>query len=150
VNRKWWPWLLLALVVVVTVVVVALGSAPDDSPAARTRRLSAQLACPECTGESVADSNSVSSRAIREKIPALIAEGRSDAEIRAYFVSVYGRGILLTPSNEGLDLVAWVVPVLAVLGGGAGLFVAFRRWSRAPRRHATPEDEEIVARERER
>jgi hypothetical protein len=54
--------------VLLAVVVVALGvlvsrSTPDASPAARASRLAHQIACPVCSGESVADSNSASTLA---------------------------------------------------------------------------------------
>ena len=56
--RRWWvPWLGLAVVVVIAVVVLVGRSGPSDAPAARAARLENELACPVCTGESVADSN---------------------------------------------------------------------------------------------
>ena len=102
-----------------------------------------------CDGQSVADSNSPQSRAIREDIPRRIAAGQSDAEIRAYYVSrVHRERILETPSNSGLGIVAWGVPALAVMLGAVGIVVAVRRWSNTPRLTATDEDEDIVRRAR--
>ncbi len=152
VTRKAWPWLLLVAVVVVTLVVLVTRSQPSHSPRAHADRLAHQLACPECEGESVADSSSVSARAIRDDIPRRIAAGESDAQIRAVYVSKYGERVLRTPTNSGIGLVAWVVPALALFLGLAGVALALRRWSRTPRLPATPEDEAIVtvAREHER
>jgi cytochrome c-type biogenesis protein CcmH len=149
-SRRLLPWVALALVVVVGVVVLVVRSRPDNSPAARAARLERQLACPVCEGQSVADSNSPQSRAIRDNIPRQIAAGMSDAEIRAYYVSKYTEKVLETPSNSGLGIVAWGVPALAVILGGAGIAVAVRRWSHTPRLTATEEDEDIVRRARER
>jgi cytochrome c-type biogenesis protein CcmH len=144
-SKKTWPWLLLGAIVVVAVVVLVLNSGPSNSPAARAQRLQNQLACPECSGESVADSNSVSARAIRADIPRRIAAGQSDAQIRAAYVEQYGSRILLTPGNSGIDVVAWMVPALAVFLGACGIAYALWRWSRTPRLAATPEDEAVVA-----
>ena len=143
-------WIALGLVVVVGVVVLIVGSGPDNSPAARTGRLEHELACPVCEGQSVADSESPQAQAIRAEIPTLIAQGMSDAQIRAYYVGKYQEKILETPSNSGIGIVAWAIPTLAIILGGAAIFVALRRWSRVPRLHATAEDEETVRRARER
>src|SRR6185503_18799037 len=126
------------------VVVLVVRSRPDNSPAARTARLEHQLACPVCDGQSIADSNAPQSRAIRADIPRRIAAGQSDAEIRAFDVSRYTERILMTPSNSGLGIVAWGLPALVVILGAAGIAVAVRRWSRAPRLTATHADEDIV------
>lgn len=148
-SAKRAAWVALAVVVVVMVVVLFARSGPDNSPRARADRLAHELACPECSGESVADSNSVSARAIRDDIPHRIAQGESDAQIRAAYVSQYGERILLTPSGSGIGVVAWMVPVGALLLGLFGIGFALRRWSRTPRLHASAEDEEIVAHARE-
>jgi cytochrome c-type biogenesis protein CcmH len=144
-SRRSWPWVLLVAVVVVTLVVLVTRSQPSRSPRARADRLAHRLACPECDGESVADSNSVSARAIREDIPRRIAAGESDAEIREFYVSKYTEKVLRTPANSGIGLVAWVVPVAALFLGLAGVALALRRWSRTPRLPATAEDEAIVS-----
>jgi cytochrome c-type biogenesis protein CcmH len=149
VNRRWLPWIALAVVAVAMIVVLVVRSRPDQSPTARATRLAHSLACPVCEGQSVADSNAPESRAIREKINVLIAQHQSDGEIRAYFVGKYGERILLAPNNQGIGLLAWAIPAIALLVGAVGIALALRRWSRTPRLTATPEDEAIVAAARE-
>jgi len=146
--RKVLPWLALGLIVVIGIVVLVARSRPDNSPAARAARLEHQLACPVCEGQSVADSNSSQSQAIRENIPRQIASGMSDADIRAYYVARYTDKILETPSNSGLGVVAWGLPTVAILLGAVGIAVAVRRWSTTPRLPATEEDEDVVRRAR--
>ena len=147
--RKWWvAWVALAAVVLVAVAVLVARSGPSNSPSARASRLANELACPVCTGESVADSNAPESRAIRIDIAKRIRAGQDDAEIRAVYVAAYGDGILLTPSNGGLDIVAWGLPVLALVVGAGGIALAIRRGSRTPRLAATEADTALVDRER--
>ena len=147
--RSLGPWIALAIVVVAGIVALVVRSHPDDSVAARAARLEHQLACPVCEGQSVADSNSSQSRAMRQDIPRRIAAGQSDADIRAFYVARYGEKVLETPSNSGLGILAWGIPALAVILGGASIVVAVRRWSRAPRLPASAEDEDVVRRARE-
>jgi len=149
VKRKGALWAVLALVVAAAVVVLVVRSRPDNSATARTERLEHELACPVCEGQSVADSNAPESRAIRADIPRRINAGQSDEQIRAAYVALYGQRILLTPSNGGIGLVAWVVPAVAVLLGAFGIGIALRRWTRTPRLTATPQDEARVRDARE-
>jgi cytochrome c-type biogenesis protein CcmH len=144
-KRGWVPWVGLAVIVVSAVVVLVGRSGPSHAPAARAARLENELACPVCTGESVADSNAPESRAIRVDIVKRIHAGQEDGEIRDAYVATYGEHVLLTPSNGGLGVVAWGVPVIALVIGGAGIVLALRRWSRSPRLAATADDAAVVA-----
>ena len=44
-----------------------------------------------------------------------INEGWTDQQILDYFVERYGSSVLLEPQTEGVSLLAWVVPPVAVL-----------------------------------
>ncbi|MGO9872222.1 MAG: cytochrome c-type biogenesis protein CcmH [Acidimicrobiia bacterium] len=149
-RRSLIPWAMLAAVLAVAVVALVVRSKPSDSPTARAGRIDNELACPVCTGESVAESNSIESRAIRDDVVKRISEGQPDAEIRDAYVAQYGERILLTPSNGGLDVVAWGLPVFALVIGAFGVASALRRWTRTPRLAATPDDVVVVDRERRR
>lgn len=96
----------------------------------RARTLAGEFKCPVCRSQSVRQSRSFMAEDMQRKIRELVAEGRSDDEIREYFVARYGQYILLTPPRSGFNLTAYFVPFLVVLIGGAGLFLAARRWSR--------------------
>ena len=72
---------------------------------------------------------------LKRRIRELVAEGRSDEEIRGFFVERYGTWILLDPPKSGFNLAAWLLPGAAVLAGAVGLVFAARRWaSRSPAR----------------
>jgi len=147
--KKWWvAWLALAVVVLVAIGVLVARSGPSESPSARASRLANELACPVCTGESVADSNVPESRAIKVDIARRIRKGQDDAEIRDAYVAIYGEHVLLTPSNGGLGVVAWGLPVLAIVLGAGGIALAIRRGSRTPRLAASADDVAVVEHER--
>jgi cytochrome c-type biogenesis protein CcmH len=143
--KKWGvAWIALAAVVVIAVAVLVARSNPSNSASARASRLADELACPVCTGESVADSNAPESRAIRVDIARRIRAGQDDAEIRDAYVATYGEHVLLTPDSRGLGIVAWGLPVLVIVIGAGGIALAIRRGSRTPRLAATADDIAIV------
>jgi cytochrome c-type biogenesis protein CcmH len=143
--KKWGiAWLALAVVVVIAVAVLVARSSPSSSASARASRLANELACPVCSGESVADSNAPESRAIRIDIAKRIRAGEDDAEIRDAYVAIYGEHVLLTPDSGGLGIVAWGLPVLVIVIGAGGIALAIRRGSRTPRLDATADDVALV------
>jgi cytochrome c-type biogenesis protein CcmH len=50
---------------------------------------------------------------IREKL----AAGWGEQQILDYFVQQYGERVLAQPSTRGLNILVWVIPPLALLGG---------------------------------
>jgi cytochrome c-type biogenesis protein CcmH len=146
--RRNWPWILL-VAVVVGVLAVTLWPGGQPSPAERARAIEAQIKCPECQGLSVADSQATTSQAIRSDIKRRIARGESDETIRQAYVDRYGASILLAPRDSGIGLLVWVLPVVVLALGAAGIAFVLARNRREPRLHATAADETLIARERE-
>lgn len=103
---------------------------PADSVLeARTSAVASQLRCPVCQGLSIQDSPSELAQSMRSLVRDQLAEGKSPDQVKAYFVSKYGEWILLSPPPHGFNLLAYAVPMLIVLGGGALIVVAVRRWT---------------------
>ncbi|GAB1692885.1 cytochrome c-type biogenesis protein CcmH [Krasilnikovia sp. M28-CT-15] len=86
--------------------------------------IAAQLLCPACQGESVAQSPSPMAAAMRNAIAAQLAQGRSPEQIRQYFVDRYGPQILADPSQGGLGALLWLLPVLVLAALSALLWRA--------------------------
>lgn len=118
----------------------------------RTAGIARQLRCPVCQQLSVEDSPSEVSRSFRRRIRELVVAGRSEEEIKAFFVARYGDWILLSPPRRGMGVVVWVAPVLVLLAGLTLVAVAVRRWSLRSRRLAAAAQErpEALARARAR
>ncbi|MBM3659236.1 MAG: cytochrome c-type biogenesis protein CcmH [Actinobacteria bacterium] len=142
-GRGWIPWVGL-VAVVVAVVVWAVWPSGDQTDAERVRNITHQLRCPDCESLSAGDSQTASARAIRRDVTQRVAEGQSAATIKRAYVDRYGESILLEPERDGIGLVVWGLPLLVLVGGGVGLFFAFRRWRNAAPVHATEADEELV------
>ena len=73
----------------------------------------------------------------REQIDAMLKRGMSGPHVIAFFRGKYGEKILSAPTTEGFNLVAWIMPFAAILGGSVLIALTFGRWrskssSRAP------------------
>lgn len=93
----------------------------------QTLRVAAELRCPVCQNLSVADSPSEMATQMREVIHDKLKNGESPDQIRSYFVSRYGEWILLSPARHGFNWVAWLLPFVAILGGGGIIVLTIRR-----------------------
>jgi cytochrome c-type biogenesis protein CcmH len=111
-------------------VVQPLGTQTDEQLEARTRAVASVLRCPVCQGESIQDSPSDIAREMRAVIRDQLAAGMSEAEVKAYFVERYGEWVLLAPPARGFNLLLYIVPGLALVGGGAAVAIMARRWTR--------------------
>jgi cytochrome c-type biogenesis protein CcmH len=106
------------------------GSEPLAPPLeARVQAVAKELRCAVCQGLSVADSPSSMARAQLDKVRELVSQGKTDQEIREYFVARYGEWVLLQPKAEGVNLLVWLGPVALLLGGA---YVIARQVRRQP------------------
>jgi cytochrome c-type biogenesis protein CcmH len=119
-------WLLVAgaAMVIVAAALLARGSGEPATIEDRAQAISAGLRCPVCQNLSVADSPSRLAGEMRAEVEGQLRDGRTDEEVRAYFVERYGEWVLLEPRS----LLPFLIPVVAVvLGIGAWAFVVRRR-----------------------
>ncbi len=98
----------------------------------QVREIAAQLRCVVCQGLSLQDSPSALAQEMRALIRERLELGETPEEVKEYFVRSYGEWILLEPEPSGFNLAIYVLPIAAVLAGGAFVAVAMRRWLRAP------------------
>ena len=74
-----------------------------ETPSERAASLAATIACPQCSGQPVSESSAPIAQVIRAEIKEQVDQGRSDSEIRAYYVEQYGQWVNLNPSSSGFD-----------------------------------------------
>ena len=133
-RLPWWVAPAVLAVIVVAALAVGARSGSVGGPAQRIASLESIVRCPSCEDLSVAQSNASSALAVRRQITAMVGAGDSDSQIEDALVNRYGPTILLEPPARGLDLVVWVVPVVAGAGSLAALGTLFVRRSLALRR----------------
>lgn len=145
-------------------VVVALFGAPaayavqpdeimtDPAKEARARELSKELRCMVCQNQSIDDSDAPLARDLRLLVRERIAGGDSDRQVIDFLVARYGEFVLLKPRLSPHTLLLWLLPPLALAGGGVALWVYNRRRASpgSPAdpslRHLTEEEEERLER----
>lgn len=98
----------------------------------RARAIDAQLRCPTCQGLSIADSPAKSAAQMRQLVREQLAGGASDDDVRQFFVTRYGRWVLLDPPLSGPDLLLWLAPGLIVGAGSLLVVQRARRRAMAP------------------
>jgi hypothetical protein len=65
---------------------------------------------------------------VAELIRQMLAEGKSEAEIKQYFVEYYGARVLSEPPRQGFNWIVYVLPPLMILAGVVLLFRTLRGW----------------------
>ena len=93
----------------------------------RFQRLTAQLRCPMCQNETLADSDAPIARDLRNQIFQLMQHGQSDAQIKHYLVDRYSDYVLYDPPVKPATWLLWFGPLLILLGGGSMVFMVVRK-----------------------
>jgi len=102
--------------------VFAQGETPTDDD---VNRIAKQLYCPVCESTPLDVCPTEACRQWRDLIRQMLSEGKSEGEIKQYFVEQYGARVLAEPPNR---FVSYVVPIVAFLLGAALLFRGFKMW----------------------
>ena len=103
----------------------------DPARELRARDLSRELRCMVCQNQSIDDSEAPLARDLRLLVRERIAAGDSDAQVIDFLVARYGEFVLLKPRLKPHTLLLWLLPPLALAGGGLALWAHSRRRSRS-------------------
>jgi cytochrome c-type biogenesis protein CcmH len=98
----------------------------------RVNEIAKELNCPTCTGINLSDCRTLTCEQWREQIGELVDEGYNDQEVLDYFSTRYGDQVLQEPPRRGFSLLIWILPVVALIGGGIWLVITLRKWRREP------------------
>ena len=115
---------------------VAFAVQPDEilkAPAleARARVLSQALRCMVCQNQSIDDSDAPLARDLRLLVRERISAGDTDAQVIDFLVARYGEFVLLKPRLNQHTVLLWLLPPLALMGGGVALWAYSNRRRRA-------------------
>jgi cytochrome c-type biogenesis protein CcmH len=110
------------------------GAAPSMQPAERDaleHRIRCQCGCTlDVYTCRTTDFSCQVSPAMHRDVMALVQGGYDEKEIIAAFVNVYGDRALMAPPKSGFNLLAYVMPGIAIAIGAIVLAVVIKRWQR--------------------
>ena len=98
-------------------------------PRASKADLEGEIMCPVCS-TTLDQSDSPIARRMKADIGRRIAAGQSKNQIEDALVAEFGQQILAAPPKKGFNLLAWILPFVALFGGALILGVLAWRWSR--------------------
>jgi cytochrome c-type biogenesis protein CcmH len=111
-------------------------------PPATVQDVAEGLTCQCGCGLTVANCNHPNcgfSVPMRGEIAAMLRKGMSRIEILDAFRHKYGEKILSAPTTQGFNLLAWVIPYVAVGAGMLLILIAVIRWQRPDAVEGGPE-----------
>jgi len=107
---------------------VASGAATAAGPP-NAADLEAELVCPVC--ETTLDQSTAPvAQRMKSFIRVRIAAGDTEQEIKDALVDEFGPGVLATPPRSGFGLLAWALPLAALVIGALVVGLLIRSWSR--------------------
>ena len=112
----------------------AQGPTPTDDD---VNRIAKQLYCPVCESTPLDVCPTEACRQWRDMIRTMLAEGKSDAEIKQYFVQQYGARVLAEPPNR---FVSYLVPAIVIFLGALLLARGFQMWMKSSKAEGLPPD----------
>ncbi len=115
-----------ALCVVLSLAPAVHAQSSGDELEKEAQAIDRMIMCPVCPAETIDQAQVEISFQMRAVIREMLAEGRSREEILDYFVDRYGPDILAAPPKAGANLLAWILPIVGVALGLAGVFLVIR------------------------
>ena len=89
--------------------------------------LIAELRCPKCQNQNLADSDAPIATDLRNELYLLINDNYSDTDILEFMESRYGEFVLYSPPVNSVTAVLWVIPAgLVLLGFAIVAFIVLR------------------------
>lgn len=107
--------------------VFAQDTTPSDD---EVNAIAKHLYCPVCENTPLDVCPTEACRQWRELIRDQLAEGKTEAEIKQYFVANYGARVLAEPPRTGFNWLMYIIPPVLILAGAVLLFNAFRTWTK--------------------
>ena len=91
----------------------------------KSNKITKNLRCLICQGQSVYDSDSEFANSLKIVVDKKLQEGLSEDQIYEYLKNKYGEWILYDPGLNKNTYILWLLPLLIFLIGGAIIYKSF-------------------------
>ena len=88
----------------------------NDSQRQLYQELTAELRCPQCQNQNIADSNAIVAVDMRQKTYELVQQGKSRQQVLDYMINRYGDFVHYQPPVNRFTVWLWLLPALMLLG----------------------------------
>lgn len=102
----------------------------DEATRERFTSLVAELRCPKCQNQNLADSNSPIAKDLRNEVYRMLQQGLPDGEIKDFMVARYGEFVLYRPRVQESTYVLWYGPFVLLAFGLVVILLLVKRRSR--------------------
>jgi len=137
---------LLAAVWLLASPALANAQAGDPALEARVKAIASELRCLVCQNQTVADSDAPVAQDMRREVRELLAQGKSETEVKRHMTERFGDFVLYRPPFKAETLILWLGP-FAVLAMAAVMLIRRLRaqGAKAAETAATPQSEVAAA-----
>jgi cytochrome c-type biogenesis protein CcmH len=118
----------VALLALLALALAAAGPALASERHPTLAELEGEVICPTCH-TTLDQSDSPIAQRIKDFISARIAAGDTKSRIKSKLVAQFGEGVLASPPKHGFGLLAWLLPILGILGAAGVVGTLAWRWS---------------------
>ena len=106
------------IIIVIIFFFFSLAVNAQDSNNKLINKISKNIRCLVCQGQSIYDSQSDFAISLKLMINKKIEEGYTEKQIYDYLINQYGEWILYDPKFNKNTFFLWLLPILVFLGGG--------------------------------
>ncbi|MFN3629215.1 MAG: cytochrome c-type biogenesis protein [Casimicrobiaceae bacterium] len=86
----------------------------DPALEARVKALASELRCLVCQNQTVADSDSMVAQDMRREVRTLLAQGKTEAEVKRHMQERFGDFVLYRPPLKAETLLLWAGPFIVL------------------------------------
>ena len=111
-----------SLIISFILILFAYNSVLAEERTSKIDKISKNLRCLICQGQSVYDSQSDFAISVRDLIKKKIEDGNSDEDIYEYLKNKYGDWIMYEPELDKKTALLWILPLILFVFGGLLIF----------------------------
>lgn len=127
-SRRLVKKLAVLLLISLSVLISTPAFAAEEWDVRLQKEIEAYIVCQDDCGMILVACDNQTAEYMRAIIIEKLKAGQTKEEILNHFVEIYGEQVLAAPTVKGFNITAWVVPFIAVIGGGLLVYFVLEKW----------------------